>query len=128
MQNTEFAAVSHERDDQVEHLYLDLGGPASQRLLIPSAQPASNESNFHTQTVSSVMAYWGKAGAAFGALWGFITDTGLFQVPGISPGLTDGPLASWITAVIQDALVFGLVSAFCAGVIRSAIRRAKATK
>jgi len=60
MQNTEFAAVSPERDDQVEHLYLDAGGPTSQRLLIPSAQPASNESNFHTQTVSSVMAYWGR--------------------------------------------------------------------
>jgi hypothetical protein len=127
MQNTEFAAVSHERDDQVEHLYLDAGGPTSQRLLIPSAQPASNESNFHTQTVSSVMPYWAKAGAAFGALWGLISDTGLFKVPGISPGLTDGPLASWIMAVIQDALVFGVVSAICAGFIRAGMRKAKAT-
>jgi hypothetical protein len=126
--HTEFAAVSHEKDDQVEHLHLDASGIIIQTFLKSLAQPASKESTCHTQTVGSVMAYWGKAGAVFGALWGLISDTGLFQVPGINPGLTDGPLASWITAVIQDALVFGLVSAFCAGVIRSAIRRAKATK
>jgi hypothetical protein len=126
--HTEVAAVSHENETQVEHLHLDASGTISQRLLKSSVQPASKESTFHNQTVSSVMAYWGKAGAAFGAFWGFITDTGLFQVPGIRPGLTDGPLASWITAVIQDALELGVASALCAGVISAAIRRTKATK
>jgi len=61
------------------------------------------------------MKYWGKLGAFWGGLWGFLFGTAFFSVPGIGPIVVAGPLVSWIVGALEGAAVVGGVSALGAG-------------
>jgi uncharacterized membrane protein len=61
------------------------------------------------------MKYWGKLGAFWGGLWGFLFGTAFFFVPGIGPVVVAGPLVSWIVGALEGAAVVGGVSALGAG-------------
>jgi len=61
------------------------------------------------------MKYWGKLGAFWGGLWGFLFGTAFFFVPGIGPIVVAGPLVSWIVGALEGAAVVGGVSALGAG-------------
>jgi uncharacterized membrane protein len=64
---------------------------------------------------------WGEFGAFGGALWGLLFDSTLFVMPGIDPVLLSGPLVSWIVAVLEGAVVFGVLSALSAGLVITGI-------
>jgi len=57
------------------------------------------------------MKYWGKLGAFWGGLWGFLFGAAFFWVPGIGPIAVAGPLASWIVGALEGAVVVGGLSA-----------------
>ncbi len=61
------------------------------------------------------MKYWGKMGAFWGGVWGLLFGAALFVVPGIGPVLVAGPVAAWIVAGLEGALVVGGLSAIGAG-------------
>ena len=61
------------------------------------------------------MKYWGKLGAFWGGLWGFLFGTAFFFVPGVGPLVVAGPLVSWIVAALEGAAVTGGLSALGAG-------------
>jgi len=61
------------------------------------------------------MKYWGKLGAFWGGLWGFLFGAAFFSVPGIGPIVVAGPLVSWIVGALEGAAVVGGVSALGAG-------------
>jgi hypothetical protein len=61
------------------------------------------------------MAYWGKLGAFWGGLWGFLIGAAFFWVPGIGPLVVGGPLVSWIVGALEGAAVVGGLSALGAG-------------
>ena len=61
------------------------------------------------------MKYWGKRGAFWGGFWGLLFGAAFFWVPAIGPVLVGGPLAAWIVAALEDALVVGGLSAVGAG-------------
>ena len=61
------------------------------------------------------MKYWGKWGAFWGGVWGLLFGAAFFFVPGIGPVLVAGPLAAWIVAALEGAVVVGGVSAIGAG-------------
>jgi len=61
------------------------------------------------------MKYWGKLGAFWGGLWGFLFGTAFFFVPGIGPLVVAGPLVTWIVGALEGAAVVGGVSALGAG-------------
>jgi len=61
------------------------------------------------------MKYWGKLGAFWGGLWGFLFGAAFFWVPGIGPLTVAGPLASWIVGALEGAVVVGGLSALGAG-------------
>lgn len=63
------------------------------------------------------MRYWGKIGAFWGGLWGFLFGSAAFAIPGIGPVLVAGPLVSWIIAGLEGAVVVGGVSALGAGLV-----------
>jgi hypothetical protein len=61
------------------------------------------------------MKYWGKMGAFWGGIWGLLFGAAFFLVPGIGPVLVAGPVAAWIVAALEGAVVVGGLSAIGAG-------------
>jgi len=61
------------------------------------------------------MKSWGKLGAFWGGLWGFIFGSAFFWIPGIGPIAVAGPLVSWIVGALEGAVVVGGISALGAG-------------
>jgi uncharacterized membrane protein len=57
------------------------------------------------------MRYWGKLGAFWGGLWGFLFGSAFFLIPGIGPVLVAGPLVSWIVGALEGAAITGGLSA-----------------
>ena len=51
------------------------------------------------------MQYWGKMGAFWGGLWGFLPGAAFFVLPGIGPVLIAGPLAGAVVAGLDRAVV-----------------------
>ena len=61
------------------------------------------------------MKVWGKTGAFWGGLWGFLFGSAFFWVTGIGPLFVGGPLVSWIVGALEGAVVVGGVSAIGGG-------------
>lgn len=61
------------------------------------------------------MKYWGKTGAFWGGVWGFLFGSAFFFVPGIGPLLVAGPLVGWIVGALEGAVIVGGMSAIGAG-------------
>jgi len=61
------------------------------------------------------MKAWGKTGAFWGGLWGFLLGSAFFWIPGLGPLLVAGPLVSWIVGALEGAVVVGGLSAIGAG-------------
>ena len=61
------------------------------------------------------MKYWGKLGAFWGGFWGLMFGSAFFWVPGIGQILVAGPLVMWIVGALEEAAVFGGISALGAG-------------
>jgi hypothetical protein len=51
------------------------------------------------------MRYWGKLGAFWGGLWGWLFGAGMFLIPGIGHILVLGPLVGWIVGALEGATV-----------------------
>ncbi len=61
------------------------------------------------------MKMWGKTGAFWGGLWGFLFGSAFFWIPGLGPMMVAGPLVSWIVGALEGAVVVGGLSALGAG-------------
>ena len=86
--------------------------------------------NYHTEedvvgyyNTGDRMKSWGKMGAFWGGLWGFIFGSAFFWVPGIGPIAVAGPLVSWIVGALEGAVVVGGLSALGAGLASIGIPR-----
>jgi uncharacterized membrane protein len=51
------------------------------------------------------MKFWGKTGAFWGGLWGWLFGAGLFLIPGIGHIIVMGPLLSWLVGALEGATV-----------------------
>jgi len=56
--------------------------------------------------------YWGTQGVFWGALWGSLSGSAFFWIPGVGPLVVAGPLTAWIVSALEGALVVGGISAF----------------
>src|SRR5665213_4200980 len=61
------------------------------------------------------MKYWGKMGAFWGGVWGWLFGAAFFMIPGIVPILVAGPLVAWIVGSLEGAVLIGGLSALGAG-------------
>lgn len=61
------------------------------------------------------MKSWGKLGAFWGGIWGFLFGAAFFFVPGVGPIAVGGPLVGWIVGALEGAVVVGGLSALGAG-------------
>jgi hypothetical protein len=66
------------------------------------------------------MKAWGKMGAFWGGLWGFMFGA-FFLVPGVGPILVAGPLVAWIVGALEGAVAVGGLSALGAALFSSGI-------
>ena len=57
------------------------------------------------------MLYWGEQGAFWGGFWSLLFGSAFFMVPGFGPLLVAGPMAAWIVAALESAVVIGGMSA-----------------
>jgi hypothetical protein len=55
--------------------------------------------------------YWGKNGAFWGAIWGWLFGAAFFFIPGLGPMLIAGPLVSGLVGALEGAVVVGGLSA-----------------
>ena len=74
------------------------------------------------------MKYWGKLGAFWGGLWALLFGAAFFWAPGIGPVLVGGPLAAWIVAGPEGAVVVGGLSAIGAGLYSIGIPKGSVLK
>jgi hypothetical protein len=61
------------------------------------------------------MKHWGKYGAFWGGIWGLLSGSAFFMIPGIGPLVMAGPIVAWIAGALEGAVVVGGVSAIGAG-------------
>jgi hypothetical protein len=123
MYATHSASTVSEQDGQLETKHLLLSSSTVQKLPSAPNTETSKSTLGVTHRGTPSLFYWTRAGAVLGAMWGLVFDTVVLPIPGISPDLFAGPLASWIAAVIQDAIMFGCISAACTGLLRIAMRK-----
>ena len=55
--------------------------------------------------------YWGKQGAFWGGIWGWMVGSAFFLIPGVGPVVVAGPLVGWIVGALEGAAVGGGLSA-----------------
>jgi hypothetical protein len=55
--------------------------------------------------VGDRMKFWGKTGAFWGGLWGWLFGAGLFLVPGIGHLIVLGPLVGWMVGALEGAVL-----------------------
>jgi len=67
------------------------------------------------------MKAWGKRGAFWGGIWGWLFGSAFFFVPGVGPLLIAGPLVSWLVGAVEGALMVGGLSALGAGLFSMGI-------
>ena len=61
------------------------------------------------------MKRWGKTGAFWGGIWGWLFGSAFFFIPGIGPLVMAGPVVGWLVGALEGAVVVGGLSAFGAG-------------
>jgi hypothetical protein len=104
---------------------------------------ALRESNFDLQNVSALglgesgrervayyqtagrMVCWGRTGAFWTHIWGLLSGWAFISMPGPGPIVVAGPLAMWIIAALDNASLFGGLSAVGAGLYSLGIPRAR---
>jgi hypothetical protein len=68
--------------------------------------------DYHTEehpigfyNVGDRMTFWGKTGAFWGGLWGWLIGAGFFLIPGVGHIIVLGPLVGWIVGALEGATV-----------------------
>ena len=94
---------------------LQLSGFDMKKLSIAGRDHYTNEHVVTSHNAVDRMKHWGKMGAFWGGIWGLLFGAAFFFVPGIGPVLVAGPVAAWIVAALEGAVVVGGLSAIGAG-------------
>ena len=63
------------------------------------------------------MKAWGKMGAFWGGLWGYLVGAAFFFIPGIGPIAIAGPIVHALVGALEGAAVIGGLSALGAGLL-----------
>lgn len=67
------------------------------------------------------MKSWGKIGAFWGGIWGWLFGSAFFFIPGVGPLLFAGPVIGWIVGALEGAVILGGLSALGAGLVSMGI-------
>jgi uncharacterized membrane protein len=67
------------------------------------------------------MKFWGKTGAFWGGLWGWLFGAGLFLIPGIGHVIVLGPVVGWLVGALEGAAVGAGVGVLGAALVSAGI-------
>jgi uncharacterized membrane protein len=117
MADTNAAVAVYDNHSEAEHAVKELqkSGFDMKKLSVVGKDYHTNEQAVGYYNAGDRMKYWGKQGAFWGGFWGLLFGAAFFWVPAIGPVLVGGPLAAWIIAALEDAVVVGGLSAIGAG-------------
>lgn len=96
---------------------LQKGGADMRALSIVGKDYQTEEDVVGFYTTGDRMLAWGKRGAFWGGMWGLLCGSAFFVVPGVGPLLAAGPLVGWIVGALENAAIFGGLSAIGAGLV-----------
>jgi hypothetical protein len=94
---------------------LQLSGFDMKKLSIVGRDYHTDEQVVGYYTTGDRVKAWGKTGAFWGGLWGFLFGSAFFWVPGLGPLLVAGPMVGLIVGALEGAIVAGGLSAVGAG-------------
>jgi hypothetical protein len=103
----------NQAEDAVRELQKD--GFDMKKLSIVGKDYHTDEHVVGYYTTGDRMLYWGKLGAFWGGFWGLLFGSAFFWVPGIGQLVVAGPLVMWIVGALEEAAVFGGLTALGAG-------------
>ena len=109
------AVYNTHTEAEVAIMELQRSGFDMKKLSIVSKGYHSEEHVIGYYNVGDRMKFWGQLGAFWGGLCGLLFGTAFLFVPGLGPVLVFGPLAGWIIAAMESAVVVGGLSALGAG-------------
>ena len=113
--NTAVAVYDHHDQAEAAIKELEKAGFDMKKLSIVGKDYHTDEHVVGYYNTGDRMRYWGKQGAFWGGLWGFLFGSAFFFIPGIGPLVVAGPLVAWIVGALEGAVVVGGLSALGAG-------------
>lgn len=90
---------------------LERGGFDMKKLSIVGKDYRTEEHAVGYYNTGDRVKAWGKTGAFWGGLWGWIIGSAFFWIPGIGPLMIAGPLVSWLVGALEGVVVVGGLSA-----------------
>lgn len=107
---------THEEAEKAVH-EIQKAGFDMQRLSIVGKDYQMEEDVVGYYTTGDRMKAWGKSGAFWGGIWGFLFGSAFFFIPGFGPLLVAGPLVGWIVGALEGAAILGGLSVIGAGLV-----------
>lgn len=88
-----------------------------QKLSIVGKDFAAEEAAVGYYTNGDRMKAWGKTGTFWDGVWGSLSGSAVFMLPGFGPLLAAGPVVSWIVGALEGPAVTSSLSALGAGLL-----------
>lgn len=115
-ENTAVARVVNSHAEAVATIEeLQRSGLDINKLSIVGKDYQSKQQSIATPNAYDRMKDWQKLGAFWGNLWGLLSRSAFFFIPGIGPVIVCGPLTSWIIRAREEHGMDGGMSVLGAG-------------
>ena len=109
--NAAIAVYESHPDAEAAIKELERGGFDMKKLSIVGKDYHTEEYPVGFYNMGDRVKAWGKTGAFWGGIWGFLLGWAFFFIPGIGPLMIAGPLVAWLVAALEGAVVVGGLSA-----------------
>lgn len=90
---------------------LEVSGFDMDRLSIAGKDQRPNQRVIGYYQSGDRIRYWGAPNSFFNEIWAMLSGWAFFFLPDIGPVLVAGPLANWIVTALNNAAIFGDMSA-----------------
>jgi uncharacterized membrane protein len=116
MKKEQLIAVYDNHDDAAEAIeaLLKAGVSKEDISVLGKGEGGEPKDDFELNKENEDIAYWGKQGAFWGALWGFLMGAFFFFVPGFGPLVATGPVIASLAGALGGAAVVGGAAALIA--------------
>lgn len=113
MKKEQLIAVYDNHDDaaQAVEALLKAKVPKEAISVLGKGEGGEPKDEFELNKENEDIAYWGKQGAFWGALWGFLMGAFFFFVPGFGPLVATGPVIASLAGALGGAAVVGSATA-----------------
>lgn len=128
MKREQLIAVYENHDDAAEaiHTLLKEGVSKEDISVLGKGEGGEPKDDFELEKENEDIAYWGKQGAFWGALWGFLMGAFFFWIPGFGPLVATGPVIASLAGALGGAAVVGSATALVAWLMDLGIEEVEA--